>query len=331
MADRVEGIKTKANMIGTESPVDTFLDGLIRTHFVFVGDSEQAIAQAAKHFEDLEKSLSLELTRLGQLQGSILGDRPKDRKNRAKIQSRRSDVEATIRRIQEAQADAYKAYARDIQSAARDLSEERRADIVRGLEQLEGETRLGFSLDLSPIQLKAVAKENILGDQLKEWFDLPQVKAQVDIARQVRMGYTLGDSIATIASRLLKATKGDRVEAENIARSMVLGVANEAAHDLYDRNADVLNGKQWIATLDSRTCPQCGPLDGRVWFYGRAPYVEQMPRAPLHHQCRCFVAPVVKGLSEYQIPTWSDWVIRQSEEIRDRATTLGPRFLPAPT
>ena len=56
---------------------------------------------------------------------------------------------------------------------------------------------------------------------------------------------------------------------------------------------------RWETMHDERTCPECGPLDGRTWPESRA-----MPAPPLHVNCRC---RIVHARTEWRVrhePAW---------------------------
>lgn len=99
-----------------------------------------------------------------------------------------------------------------------------------------------------------------------------------------------------------------------IARTETQRVANDVAIATYEENSDVVEGMEWLATLDSRTCLLCAPLHGRRWRMvdGRAP--ASMPRPPLHPRCRCFLAPVTAA--------WSERDAAEQEAARARAMTF---------
>ena len=88
-----------------------------------------------------------------------------------------------------------------------------------------------------------------------------------------------------------------------IARTETQRVANQVALATYQRNADVLDAVQWLATLDRRTCPVCGSLHNAVYpLVGGIPVgLERAP--PAHPRCRCFLAPVVKSWRDLGITT----------------------------
>lgn len=108
-----------------------------------------------------------------------------------------------------------------------------------------------------------------------------------------------GDGAREIASTVRKVVGKDSItahEARVWGRTQVQRVANDVARAHYYRNRHIAPRVQYVATLDKRTCLQCGGLDGKVYANGEAPVI------PVHPQCRCFTTPVVASWRELGIP-----------------------------
>lgn len=83
---------------------------------------------------------------------------------------------------------------------------------------------------------------------------------------------------------VMQATTKD---AEAIARTALNHVGNRAHMATYQENADVVQGVESVAVLDSRTTILCASLDGRVWELGD-PDIDMPPR---HFNCRSVMVP----------------------------------------
>jgi len=57
---------------------------------------------------------------------------------------------------------------------------------------------------------------------------------------------------------------------------------------MYRAHAEVIDGEQWLATLDHRTCFVCGLYDGTIWLLDKL-YKLKVPFAPPN--CRCVLIP----------------------------------------
>ncbi len=101
--------------------------------------------------------------------------------------------------------------------------------------------------------------------------------------------------------------------AESIERETRLGAEATVApsinygRDAAAREAD-LQGMQFSAILDDRTCPLCEQLDGMQIAEGDPAYEQYMP--PLHDRCRCIWVYIGKEEEGFEV-TWED----PSEEL----------------
>lgn len=133
----------------------------------------------------------------------------------------------------------------------------------------------------------------ILKSFVKGWSESLIEKVQ----GQIRMGLVEGEGVETIRRRIeadvLEGGTGTLRRARQKARAIVRTYANHvtsvAREEVYKANSDVIEAEVWTATLDDRTCPSCGALDGREFPIGKG------PRTPLHAACRCLRRPKIKG------------------------------------
>ena len=148
-------------------------------------------------------------------------------------------------------------------------------------------------------------------------------------------------------TRLVKGSmeRTIRDRAERIARSEILYASNQVARDIYRRNRDVLEGVQFSAALDRRTCLECASLDGTTYNYTEGGEDHTGPALPLHVHCRCVYFPITLSWKELEkqagvkqdvslktkgafinttanIMTYNDWLKTLSaDEVKD---ILGP-------
>lgn len=145
--------------------------------------------------------------------------------------------------------------------------------------------------------------------------------ARDDFVKQIRRALVQsqieGDSIPQAIKRLSDALgvdvgrggaeRGLKARLEMIARTEILRASNLGAMAIYEANRDVLEGWEWIATLDERTCSICGPKDGKKHALDSG-----YDKPPAHPNCRCSVAPVlINSDLEARIvgkhETWAEW------------------------
>ena len=116
-----------------------------------------------------------------------------------------------------------------------------------------------------------------------------------NIKQQISVGIVSGDSIAKISEKIggvitdpnefrlagktVFRTAQTRVEV--ITRTETLRAYGQGRNKFYNQIG--VRRIVWVTAGDERTCPQCGPLDGKEYLIGEA------PMTPLHPQCRCLV------------------------------------------
>jgi len=167
---------------------------------------------------------------------------------------------------------------------------------------------LPFEAKLSTISVpmirEIIRNKPIHGELVKDWFDALPVSAARRVNQQLMLGIAEGEGISEIIRRVRGRRENQykdgvmaiaRRDAEAVVRTAVMGVSNNVRQETYAANKDVIKAVQWIATLDKRTCPACGALDGQTFP------VDSRKRPPLHWNCRCSTAPVCKSWKEMGI------------------------------
>jgi SPP1 gp7 family putative phage head morphogenesis protein len=116
----------------------------------------------------------------------------------------------------------------------------------------------------------------------------------------IRTGYAQGKTTQQIV-QAIRGTKAanyadgvlgglTRREGAAIVRTAIQQVSNAAQQSVYESNSDIVEGYEWVSTLDSRTTSQCRSLDGRIFPLGKGPI------PPLHIACRSTTIPKLKGI-----------------------------------
>ena len=206
---------------------------------------------------------------------------------------------------QESLIRAIKAIRREAWQQAAQVWREEILDIARA----EPEFLAAAIKTVSPVQLdlvlpaaallrSAVTTQPFEGQVLSSW---AKNIAQADIRRiesAIRIGVTQGESIPTIASRVVGTvrqrgkdgvTEISRRQAQGITRTAVIAVTNAAKREFYKANADIFTEELYVATLDFRTTPICRSLDGKKFPIGEGP----LP--PLHFNCRSVRVAAING------------------------------------
>jgi SPP1 gp7 family putative phage head morphogenesis protein len=155
-------------------------------------------------------------------------------------------------------------------------------------------------------QLNAIINERPFhGRLLKDWISKLQADDAARIHNAIQTGMVMGETAPQIAARVLGhsavngidgVTQLTRKELESIIRTSVQSIANSARQEFLKENEDVIQGEQYVATLDSRTTVECAALDGKVFPIGEGPI------PPIHINCRSARVAVLDGEELYNRP-----------------------------
>ena len=142
--------------------------------------------------------------------------------------------------------------------------------------------------------VKAVLNSKINNTKLLHLFNINQdkamsawVKSNIDVIQsEVRKGIIDGTVTNKIADNIApNAERRIRSMARAAARTAVQDYNRQVHEKVWDANADALEGLEYefVAALDSRTCPTCAPQDGKQ-YPKRSDHAIQ---PPVHVNCRC--------------------------------------------
>ena len=137
----------------------------------------------------------------------------------------------------------------------------------------------------TPLSVRGADGGKLLTPFLKDWTAVERKR----LTGAIRQGFFEGQT----TNEILRAVRGTRENgfrdgllnvtnrnAEAVVRTAVQHVASVARMETWAANSDILNGYQWLSTLDGRTSQQCRSLDGMVFKLGEG------PRPPIHIRCR---------------------------------------------
>ncbi len=147
----------------------------------------------------------------------------------------------------------------------------------------------------------AITQRPFHGQKMGQWFSALNQRTTANLNGAIRQGIIEGDTIGQMVrrvrgSRALGFTDGimqtTTRQAEALVRTSVIHSATQGREALYKENQSLIKNVQWVATLDNRTCPICGSLDGQVFK------VDEGERPPIHPLCRCTTVPNLKTARE---------------------------------
>lgn len=195
------------------------------------------------------------------------------------------------------------------------------------------EHEAGYQLDLfnqllpeavlNHVELQAITPDQVYaaavsrpfqGRLLSEWGKKLEADRLTKITNAVRMGYLMGETTEQITRRVVgtkAANREDGAIQENrrnlaaVTRTAVAHVASTARQQLATSNSDIVKGKQWLSTLDTRTTTICivrdrlqYTLDGKPIGHN-VPYLRGPGRA--HFCCRSTETLILKSWREMGI------------------------------
>lgn len=117
-------------------------------------------------------------------------------------------------------------------------------------------------------------------------------KKTEQIISTIRDGIILGDTRQQITNSLMSIKELEKQQAATLVRTITNHVSSESRSLFMSENEDVLEGYEWLATLDSRTSLICASRDGTVYPFTDDP--ARSPKPPAHFSCRSTILPVVK-------------------------------------
>lgn len=138
--------------------------------------------------------------------------------------------------------------------------------------------------------------KGIEGKLLKTFYEDWSQKTKDRVTGAIRLGVAQGQTIEQLV-RALKGTQkaryrdglldATRRDLGLIVKTSIAHVNAQARAVVYERNADIVKGEEFLAVLDGRTSELCRSLSGREFDVGKGP----MP--PLHMACRSLRVPVL--------------------------------------
>lgn len=139
-------------------------------------------------------------------------------------------------------------------------------------------------------QLRRIVNQDPFhGRTLRGWTTLLQGQDLALLRQTILNAVVEGASVEELVRRVrgsrdLDFTDGalqvGRVAAANIVRTALSHVSNGAREEVFQENADIIDGLLWISTLDGRTSRICAELDGRIAPIGGKP----LPPLPEGHE-----------------------------------------------
>lgn len=133
---------------------------------------------------------------------------------------------------------------------------------------------------------------DIVGSTLREFQDEQIVRRAGDLKVMFRRATAEGWRPARIVAEVVHIASLLKDHADKVARTGIMRISNDINERVYRANSDIVKEREYIATLDDRTCMVCGADDRRKFP------LDSGPSLPRHVRCRCIYAPVTKSWRE---------------------------------
>lgn len=166
-----------------------------------------------------------------------------------------------------------------------DLREDIYSDMIYNLMGGEWRRQYANELDSTIIQIRRG-----LGEALYEGEGIDDAMRRVADA----LGVTTDRRRGQVGSDERRGYRANFNRVQAITRTVINRQSNEGALSAYRANADILDGYEWLAAKDERTCPTCNALNGTRYK------LTELRKPPAHVNCRCTITPIVS--EQMQIP-----------------------------
>lgn len=163
---------------------------------------------------------------------------------------------------------------------------------------------------LTSPQMKQLVKQSVIdGATSAEWWGKQAANTQFKFKSVVQDALLKGEGTDVI-TRGVRGTRANNYtdgfmntsfsNARSLVHTSVQNVANESRLETMQENDDVIEGIEWLSTLDGHTTQICKSLDGLVWDMNHKPvgHSQEWVGATAHWQCRSTQVPVLKGYNE---------------------------------
>ena len=122
----------------------------------------------------------------------------------------------------------------------------------------------------NPMRLLVGDSEQLL--TISEAVEQFSAKKRGEIARLIQTGLLEGKTTAQVSRDVANLVeKRTRSQATALIRTATNHISSEARAATHAANTDIIEGEEWVATLDGRTTLTCASLDGKTFDIGDGP------------------------------------------------------------
>ena len=125
---------------------------------------------------------------------------------------------------------------------------------------------------IAAVMTSGMVAQTKAGVTIEEALQQFGAKKSKQIAQIIADGVVLGDTTQVISKKVGGVINTlQRRQLDTLVRTITNHTSSVARGQVYYANKDLLDGYQWVATLDNRTTMICGSRDGKVYQYGSGP------------------------------------------------------------
>lgn len=165
-------------------------------------------------------------------------------------------------------------------------------------------------------------------------------KEKAFFTKTFKSGLDKGLGYQKILEPLKKRMAKNVVRMERIIHTEGQRIQNDILMKSYFENREYIQGIEYTATLDTRTCMVCGAYDGKIFWWDATPRAINAPVIPIHPMCRCVYNPISRSwnlagekrasMAKYEAQTqgkFSSWLRRMEDRESGFAKkTLGKNY-----
>lgn len=150
---------------------------------------------------------------------------------------------------------------------------------------------------IAPVQMQSAIYTSVMQLEPRKGYTIQNALHQFtdsksrQIVQRIKDGVILGDTTEKIRADLEQTFEMQKQHARTLARTVTNHVSSVARMKTIEENADILDGYEWVSTLDSRTSMVCMSRDGIVYPISEDPI--KSPKPPAHFSCRSTTIPKV--------------------------------------
>ena len=289
-------------------PADSvaLFDDAVRRRIALERYSNDQIRKTLPFLKEVERDL---IGRIAQLRAEA---------NSRAGQIRLASQERLLASIQSVYAEAYGKLNERLQSGMTRLAGSEAARVSEALADAAGSAGLEFTTNqlTATSAFEIAAARPMQGAMLKDWLDDLEPSHRRRLEQSLRISFAEGESLETAINRIRDATTLNERGLAALIRTSNSHIAAAVTEATYEANADIIEGVEWVSTLDARTTPICRARDGKRYKVGEG------PRPPAHIGCRSTTIAVLMGMDPLPRETYSQWLKRQPAATQD--DILGP-------